>query len=57
MHKLSSLTSAVTLNLVLGVRKFVSLVLSVLLFRNHFTPLHVLGTAIVVCGTVLYASC
>ncbi len=54
VQKLSSMTTSVTLNLVLGIRKFISLILSVLLFSNDFTAMHGLGTSIVAVGTVLY---
>ncbi|KAI8825735.1 UAA transporter [Fimicolochytrium jonesii] len=55
VHRLSSMASAVTLNLILNVRKFVSLVISILVFDNEFTLGHWLGTAAVFLGTAVYS--
>ena len=49
------MSSAVTLNLVLSIRKVVSLVLSILAFRNPITSGHVWGIALVTVGTLLYS--
>ncbi|KAJ3186543.1 hypothetical protein HDU85_007363 [Gaertneriomyces sp. JEL0708] len=56
VHKLSSMVTSVSLNLVLSVRKFVSLVLSLILFDNHFTGGHWVGTAAVFAGTAVYTN-
>ena len=55
VQKASSLASAVTLNLILSLRKFTSLVLSVILFKNHFTFMHWVGSILVFLGTVCYS--
>ncbi|KAL2919613.1 golgi uridine diphosphate-N-acetylglucosamine transporter [Polyrhizophydium stewartii] len=62
VHKLSSMATAVTLNLasfaahaVLTVRKFVSLILSVMLFNNTFTTQNWIGAAAVFIGTLVYS--
>lgn len=55
VHKLSSLTSSLTLNLVLAVRKFVSLVVSILVFRNSWGVLNSLGAVGVFGGTIVYS--
>ncbi|KAJ3164503.1 golgi uridine diphosphate-N- acetylglucosamine transporter [Geranomyces variabilis] len=54
VHRLSSMSSAVTLNLILSVRKFVSLVISLWLFESDFTVGHWFGAAAVFVGTVAY---
>ncbi|XJO71093.1 hypothetical protein BDV3_000668 [Batrachochytrium dendrobatidis] len=43
VHRLSFMTSAVTLHLILTLRKFVSLILSVLVFKNVFTTQNWVG--------------
>ncbi|KAL1920421.1 uncharacterized protein VTP21DRAFT_798 [Calcarisporiella thermophila] len=54
VHRLTAFASALTLNLVLNLRKFTSLVLSVLLFNNEFSFATAFGTALVFLGTFLY---
>ncbi|KAI9203087.1 UAA transporter [Polychytrium aggregatum] len=54
VHKLASMTSPVTVNLVLSVRKLVSLCLSIYIFKNPFTSYHWLGVFAVAVGTALY---
>ena len=54
VHRLSSVATSVTLNLMLTLRKFVSLMLSVLIFGNPFGPLHAFGAVSVLSGTLLY---
>ncbi|KAI8923380.1 UAA transporter family-domain-containing protein [Entophlyctis helioformis] len=56
VHKLSSMASAVTLNLILTVRKFVSLVLSVMIFKNEFTAYNWMGAVAVFLGTIVYST-
>ena len=50
------MSSAVTLNLILSVRKFTSLILSILLFKNEFTRNHWIGSLLVFIGTIWYSS-
>lgn len=46
--------ASLTVTLVVTLRKFVSLIFSILYFRNPFTAWHWLGTALVFLGTLLY---
>ncbi|KAJ8245320.1 hypothetical protein GJAV_G00269520 [Gymnothorax javanicus] len=46
--------ASLTVTLVVTLRKFVSLVFSILYFRNPFTAWHCVGTALVFVGTLLY---
>ncbi|KAL3900780.1 MAG: hypothetical protein SGCHY_001089 [Lobulomycetales sp.] len=55
VYGLSSSISAVALNLILSVRKFTSLMISVAFFNNTFGLWHSLGTAFVFAGSLLYA--
>ncbi|KAJ3127612.1 hypothetical protein HK098_006051 [Nowakowskiella sp. JEL0407] len=55
VHKLSSIATAVTLNLILSIRKVVSLMLSVLIFQNPFNIGHWFGALLVFVGTVVYS--
>ena len=55
VQKLSSMATAVTLNLILSLRKFTSLVLSVILLKNRFTFTHWLGSFLVFVGTIWYS--
>jgi len=54
VYVLTSECSSLTVTLVLTLRKFVSLLLSVILFDNIFTMNHWLGTLFVFFGTSLY---
>ncbi len=54
VYKISSITSSVTLNLILSIRKFISLLISIAMFGNEFTTGHWLGTAAVFVGTLIY---
>ncbi|KAJ3020372.1 hypothetical protein HKX48_000901, partial [Thoreauomyces humboldtii] len=56
VHRLSSMASAVSLNLMLSVRKFASLLISILLFDNKFTLGHWFGTIAVLAGTMIYST-
>jgi UDP-xylose/UDP-N-acetylglucosamine transporter B4 len=49
------MTTSVTVNLVLSIRKFVSLFLSIYIFSNQFTTSNAVGVALVFVGTVMYA--
>lgn len=53
--KLTSITSSVTVNLVLSVRKFLSLLLSILIFKNSFGLWNWVGAMFVFFGTIVYA--
>ncbi|KAG5357273.1 UDP-N-acetylglucosamine transporter yea4 [Yarrowia sp. C11] len=55
VNKLSGATSALTVGIVLNVRKFVSLLLSVLLFGNSLSSLTILGTVLLFAGAGLYS--
>ncbi|KAG7454624.1 hypothetical protein MATL_G00261670 [Megalops atlanticus] len=46
--------ASLTVTLVVTLRKFVSLIISILYFRNPFTTWHWVGTALVFVGTLLY---
>lgn len=46
--------ASLTVTLVVTLRKFLSLIFSILYFQNPFTQWHWLGTAVVFLGTVLY---
>ena len=50
----TGMTSSLTGNLMLTVRKFISLIVSVVYFKNDFTPAHWIGASLVLGGTVLY---
>ncbi|KAF9978403.1 golgi uridine diphosphate-N- acetylglucosamine transporter [Actinomortierella ambigua] len=55
VHRLTSLSSALTLNFILNLRKFTSLVISVLYFENGFGVEMVIGTSLVLLGTIMYS--
>ncbi|KAL0968747.1 hypothetical protein UPYG_G00271180 [Umbra pygmaea] len=46
--------TSLTVTLVVTLRKFMSLIISILYFKNPFTAWHWLGTAIVFLGTLIY---
>eukprot|EP00064_Thunnus_orientalis_P019882 superscaffoldBa00005181_g20012 len=46
--------ASLTVTLVVTLRKFLSLIFSILYFRNPFTAWHWVGTAVVFLGTLLY---
>uniref|UniRef100_A0AAR2JFL0 Solute carrier family 35 member B4 n=1 Tax=Pygocentrus nattereri TaxID=42514 RepID=A0AAR2JFL0_PYGNA len=46
--------TSLTVTLVVTLRKFLSLIISILYFQNPFTPWHWVGTAVVFLGTLLY---
>jgi len=50
----AGLTSSLTGNLTITIRKFLSLIISVVYFKNNFTLVHWLGAALVLVGTALY---
>ncbi|GAU93470.1 hypothetical protein RvY_05405 [Ramazzottius varieornatus] len=54
VFSLIAASSSLTVTLVVTLRKFVSLLLSVFLFQNTFTFFHWVGTILVFGGTVMY---
>lgn len=52
---LTSVFSSLTVTLLMTLRKFLSLVISVFYFKNHFSQLHWLGASFVFIGTLVYA--
>lgn len=54
VQKLSSICTSVTLNLILNIRKFVSLLISVIFFNNPFSLLSWFGSIFVFLGVVWY---
>lgn len=48
--------SSLTVTLVLTLRKFTSLIISIIYFKNAFTPLHWIGTLSVFVGTLLFTN-
>ena len=55
VHRLTSLSSALTLNFILNLRKFSSLLISVLYFENGFGFEMAVGSSLVLLGTVMYS--
>ncbi|KAF9372159.1 golgi uridine diphosphate-N- acetylglucosamine transporter [Podila verticillata] len=55
VHRLTSLSSALTLNFVLNLRKFTSLLISVLYFDNSFGFEMAAGSSLVLLGTAMYS--
>ncbi|KAH8381590.1 hypothetical protein KR093_008745, partial [Drosophila rubida] len=55
VYYLSTECSSLTVTFILTLRKFVSLVFSIVYFRNPFTLYHWLGTLLVFAGTLLFA--
>jgi len=55
VHRLNSIATALTLNLVLNLRKFISLVISVWFFDNDFHIGMAIGGLLVFTGTLLYS--
>ncbi|XP_072935289.1 UDP-xylose and UDP-N-acetylglucosamine transporter-like [Epargyreus clarus] len=54
VHKLATKEPSVTVTFILTIRKFVSLLISSIVFKNSLTLLHMLGTIFVVVGTWYY---
>ncbi|KAJ2124325.1 golgi uridine diphosphate-N- acetylglucosamine transporter [Coemansia sp. RSA 720] len=55
VHQMTSMSTSLTLNVVLNLRKLVSLVVSVLLFQNPVTPGMMAGCLLVFAGTFAYS--
>lgn len=54
VHKLATKETSVTVTFILTIRKFLSLLLSSLMFKNNLTVYHVIGTVLVAIGTYVY---
>ena len=54
VFELTSHVSSLTVTLVLTLRKFASLVFSIIYFGNNFTLYHWLGTVLVFVGTLIF---
>ncbi|CAN7941711.1 unnamed protein product [Ixodes pacificus] len=54
VYVLTTECSSLTVTLVITLRKFVSLLLSIYYFRNPFTAVHWFGTALVFAGTLVF---
>jgi len=54
VQKLSSICSSVTLNLILNIRKFVSLLISVIYYKNPFSLMSWFGSIFVFIGILMY---
>nr|XP_002126859.1 UDP-xylose and UDP-N-acetylglucosamine transporter isoform X1 [Ciona intestinalis]XP_009861274.1 UDP-xylose and UDP-N-acetylglucosamine transporter isoform X1 [Ciona intestinalis]XP_026694116.1 UDP-xylose and UDP-N-acetylglucosamine transporter isoform X2 [Ciona intestinalis] len=52
---LTTVTTSLTVTLLITLRKFVSIFISVVYFGNHFTSSHVIGAIFVFIGTILYS--
>ncbi|KAH8232505.1 hypothetical protein KR032_008393, partial [Drosophila birchii] len=56
VYSLTTECSSLTVTLILTLRKFISLVFSIVYFRNPFTRYHWLGTVLVFVGTLMFAN-
>lgn len=56
VYTLTTECSSLTVTLILTLRKFISLVFSIVYFQNPFTCWHWLGTALVFVGTLMFAN-
>jgi len=56
VYTLTTECSSLTVTLILTLRKFISLVFSIIYFRNPFTLYHWLGTVLVFVGTLMFAN-
>ncbi|KAM3725369.1 Nucleotide sugar transporter SLC35B4 [Dirofilaria immitis] len=57
VHTLISLTTSLNVAMIITLRKFLSMVLSIILFKNPFTFMHFVGSTLVLLGTVAFTSC
>eukprot|EP00475_Leptophrys_vorax_P039656 TRINITY_DN7195_c0_g1_i2.p1 TRINITY_DN7195_c0_g1~~TRINITY_DN7195_c0_g1_i2.p1 ORF type:complete len:187 (-),score=37.94 TRINITY_DN7195_c0_g1_i2:54-614(-) len=55
VHQYSSIASALSVSVLLTIRKFVSLLASVMLFKNVFSIMHWAGSALVLGGAMAYS--
>ncbi|CAB3410067.1 unnamed protein product [Caenorhabditis bovis] len=56
VYKLSSATTSLNVTMVLTLRKFLSLLISFLVFNNSFNMFHILGAAFVFIGTFMFST-
>ncbi|XP_017023753.1 UDP-xylose and UDP-N-acetylglucosamine transporter [Drosophila kikkawai] len=56
VYSLTTECTSLTVTLILTLRKFISLVFSIVYFRNPFTLYHWLGTVLVFVGTLMFAN-
>lgn len=54
VHELATKETSVTVTFILTIRKFLSLLLSSIVFKNNLTVYHVIGTVLVAIGTYVY---
>ncbi|XP_045760796.1 UDP-xylose and UDP-N-acetylglucosamine transporter-like [Maniola jurtina] len=54
VHELATRENSTTVTFILTLRKFVSLMISSIVFKNNLTMLHIFGTVFVVLGTYFY---
>lgn len=54
VNRMTSITTSLTLNLILNLRKFTSLIISIIYFENHFGFGTKMGTILVFFGTLIY---
>ncbi|VDN59330.1 unnamed protein product [Dracunculus medinensis] len=54
VYKLTSVTSPLNVTIVVTMRKFISLTLSILIFKNAFNMIHLVGALLVFIGSILY---
>ncbi|CAG9783273.1 unnamed protein product [Diatraea saccharalis] len=54
VHELATKETSVTVTFILTLRKFISLLISSIIFKNNLTLLHVIGTIFVTAGTCIY---
>ncbi|VDN03954.1 unnamed protein product [Thelazia callipaeda] len=57
VYTLTSLTTSLNVTVVVTLRKFLSMIISVVAFKNPFTILHFIGTVFVLLGSVVYTTC
>uniref|UniRef100_A0A0N5B3M2 UAA transporter n=1 Tax=Strongyloides papillosus TaxID=174720 RepID=A0A0N5B3M2_STREA len=55
VYKLNSVTDSLTVTLVVTLRKFLSLLVSIFLFKNPFTTTHWIGAFLVFSGTLVFS--
>lgn len=54
VHELATKETSVTVTFILTLRKFISLLISSIVFKNNLTVYHVIGTILVAVGTYVY---
>ena len=54
VNRMTAAASSLTLNLVLNLRKFASLLISIVYFENEFGMGARMGTGLVILGTIVY---